>query len=93
MDSEIIKEAEDLQPKVDEINTKVNSNPYKRNFQILIDQLQTDWRCVDPAKLKNMTLSSALLENLPNMQPMPCKPMFFDISQNYLKVSFIFSSI
>lgn len=33
-----------------------------------------------------MTPIPALLENLPNMQPMPCKPMFFDISSNYLKV-------
>uniref|UniRef100_A0A915DT24 Signal recognition particle subunit SRP68 n=1 Tax=Ditylenchus dipsaci TaxID=166011 RepID=A0A915DT24_9BILA len=45
----------------------------------LLKQLHEDWRKVDISKLKSLKAS---VSSLPPLQPMPCKPMFFDLAIN-----------
>ncbi|KAI1702884.1 RNA-binding signal recognition particle 68 domain-containing protein [Ditylenchus destructor] len=60
--------------------TEIKSNADEATKHLL-KQLEGDWKSVDLTKLKALKPN---ISSLPHLQPMPCKPMFFDLARNYL---------
>ncbi|KAI1719031.1 RNA-binding signal recognition particle 68 domain-containing protein [Ditylenchus destructor] len=65
----------------EEKQTEIKSNADEA-AKHLLKQLEADWKSVDLTKLKALKPN---ISSLPLLQPMPCKPMFFDLAINYLK--------
>jgi len=64
----------------------------EQTARALLEQMKRDWRSVDLQKLKSLKPSAALLRSLRPLQPMPCKPMFFDLAIHHLKVGVLHSN-